>query len=546
MASTQDGQPSQGQQSLEQPLLCAKYGDTKHGFSIGDKVLFDASGKVVDFVGDNVKVEFQGTMTFVTLPPAKLRRNKVGKIMQTFLQVFCGYLDVWFLRETFLTNWIGKLDDFEHVQEHIDKQEKLIWKNLQMEKWTQSPSLIQFTFGAYLRWVLSPSIYFYKKYEKVVHGVLVISMAMLFFYTLWGCANVKFDMSVQEANQNGVKAFKQVEHAPLTPLVLLLCTHMIFLIFACHQLVELHNECFDHLAFPLTYTFIVGKGFMIFRMVLAYSSTNLGVSIDYFIWQELVLTFMHGLLAAFVGNPSPNSSTGPSYDKQLAHSFLVILGIDGLKTIAMVLIWYNFRETALAFYFNRLPHTSVMIAASVLVHAVLDMMQTATSMFTMFIGRFFTELSTEREKHKCQAEVGGELSEMTKMLLGKWNTSSGHQVTFEAKRWTIGDPTKSFEEGEDFDLITKTSSILGLPSAKLKFQVPKGHKPGESLVVTELRMHHALSGYRSFNVSTLDWTNFKPLAKKKATLSGNGEARATFLQFEEAQAEGKWTKVSLK
>jgi len=362
-------------------------------------------------------------------------------------------------------------------------------------------------------------------------------MAMLLLYTLWGCANLRFDISVEEATASGVKAFQEVEHAPLTPLVLILCTHMIMMIFACHQLVELHNECFDHLPFPLTYTFIVGKGFMIFRMVLAYSSTNLGVSIDYFVWQELILMFVHGLLAAFVGNPSPGSTRGPSYDKQLAHSFQVILGIDGLKTIAMILIWYNFKETALAFYFNRLPNTSVMIAASVLIHALLDVIQTATSMFTMFIGRFFIELTTEREQHTCQAVAGEELPDMAKMLLGKWNTSSSHQVTFEAKRWTICDPMNYLEEGNELWIITKNSSILGLPSAKMRLQVPKGCKPGEAFGVTELRMHHALSGYRSFNVAFLDRTNFQPFSKQKATLSVDGNV----LQF---QAERKWTKVS--
>jgi len=160
MVSTQEGQ-----QFLE-PLLGSKrsgtnYGHTKHGFTIGDEVLFDASSKVIDFEGGNVKVDFQGT--FVTLPPGELRRNKVGKTMQVLLQVFCGYLDIWFLRESFLTHWVGKLDDFEHVKEHITKQETLIWKNLRMEGWTHSPRLIHWTFGLYLRCILSPSICFYKK-----------------------------------------------------------------------------------------------------------------------------------------------------------------------------------------------------------------------------------------------------------------------------------------------------------------------------------------------------------------------------------------------
>jgi len=92
--------------------------------------------------------------------------------------------------------------------------------------------------------------------------------------------------------------------------MLVLCTHLIMMVFAAAQLQELYNSSSDSLPFPLTYTILCGEAFMIFRMVLSYSSTNMGVAIDYFFWQELILVGMHGSLAVFVGDPSPENCLG--------------------------------------------------------------------------------------------------------------------------------------------------------------------------------------------------------------------------------------------
>jgi len=326
--------------------------------------------------------------------------------------------------------------------------------------------------------------------------------------------------------------------------MLVLCTHLIMMVFAAAQLQELYNSSSDSLPFPLTYTILCGKAFMIFRMVLSYSSTNMGVAIDYFFWQELILVGMHGSLAVFVGDPSPEHCLGIPYAKQLASSFLVILGIDGLKTLAMLLFWCSFKPGMVASCFNRLPTVTSMLAVTILVHVIFDALQTGTSAFTMFIGRMFAESVSGKERMKDQPLDRREGPQsLSDKLVGRWLCNKGMLITFELKSWRIRVPDW-LSEGQELEF--DTVYWLALPRAKLRVRMPKGTKAGDFVEFLELRMNHALWGYRSFDASSQDV--LKPLGDSEpwqppARLSADGLS----LHFEHNTAHSvpfSWTKIT--
>jgi len=378
----------------------------------------------------------------------------------------------------------------------------MMFRELNMEAWSKVHKGIDWTFGLYLRYVLSPSVYLYKRHATVVHMAVGFLCTMILCCAIWGFANLNFDDTDEQAFATGTKAFWKVAHGPLTPLMLVLCTHLIMMVFAAAQLQELYNSSADSLPFPLTCTIICGKTFMIFRMILSYSSTNLGVAVDYFLWQELILVCMHGSLAVFVGDPSPENCLGIPYAKQLARSFLVILGIDSLKTCAMLVFWSSFKPGIVSSYFNRLPNITSMLAVTILVHASFDALQTGTSAFTMFIGRMFVEFMSGTERMKDQPLDRGERSQsMADQLVGRWLTNYGTMVTFEIKYWRIPVPD-GLSESQEFEFATVYQ--VKLPRAKLRLPVPKGKQAGDFVECLELRMHHGLLGYRSFDASSQD------------------------------------------
>jgi len=226
----------------------------------------------------------------------------------------------------------------------------------------------------------------------------------------------------------------------------------------------------------------------------------LGVAIDYFLWQELILIGMHGSLAVFVGDPSPDNGLGIPYAKQLARAFLIILGIDGVKTFGMLVFWYSFQPGIISLYFNRLPDVTSMLAVTILVHAIFDALQTGTSAFTMFIGRIYAEFVSGEKRIKNQSLETAECSQsMTDRLVGRWLTNYGTPVTFDLKRWRIPVPD-GVTEGQEFEFATVYQ--FSLPRAKLRLHVPQGKQAGDIMECVELRMHHGLLGYRSYDASS--------------------------------------------
>jgi len=491
--------------------LAAPLVEPSFGFKLHDEVRLEVVGTVTNFIGDHIEVQLAGATSKGTLMcrPGQLQKAGSELCMRPLLRAFCGYVDIWFLRDTFATDWCGTRE--EGIERRIESEADMIFRELEMEKWEQSrvPWAVERTFGLYLRHVLSPSVYLYKRRRGLVHAALGGAFSLLVLCTAWGFANLRFGDSDEQATARGVHAFRAVEHAPVTPLVLLLCAHLVMMLFAAKQLEELSKEDSKHLPFPLTYTIIVGKAFMVLRMVMAYSSANLGVSIDYFVWQELILTSTHGVLSLFVGDPSPHAGSGHSYARQLAKSFTVILGIDGFKTLVMLVFRCNFTEGAISYYVNRLPTLPVQLCVSVLIHAMLDLIQTAVTMFTMFIGRAFAKHTA---RSRCSPElkaVSVEKKESSSVdalfgLLGRWKVSE-QESSFEARPWKIQVPDNVSDAGFSFPTVYEhdKSSGMAKPSHYMQVAVPEGSRPGDQISVTEVRWKHPETGLASYDAAAL-------------------------------------------
>jgi len=311
-------------------------------------------------------------------------------LLFTFVKFACAYVDVWFLRDTF-----GHDDRLkERLKEEVDMINEAF--DVDHADWKE-PTIVWASFGVYLRYVLGPSVTAFDQYPGLMINIGMLILGVLMMSALLGLKNLS-------AVPKDLGAFQKVEHLPIVPFVLLLCTHIIMMIFAHRQLCVLKSTDKCHLPFPLTYTTFVGKFFMVVRMIMAYSSGEMGTAIDYFTWQELILTSMHCVFSLLIGDPSPSRQNGEykdvsevkNYSNQLKLVFLKVFAIDSIKTVAMYFYWVSFQPGWIANLFDRIPYVGSQISLSILIHAILDMLQTAATMFTMFIGRFGRRLINDR------------------------------------------------------------------------------------------------------------------------------------------------------
>jgi len=308
------------------------------------------------------------------------QQPKKGNI-DYFVKWACAYVDVWFLRDTFGHD--GELQ--VHLNEEIGVINEAF--DVQNPQWKE-PKYIRYTFGMYLRYMLAPSITALVRFPCLVMIIGLLTFACLTASSIHGLMHLS-------AEPEDLGTFKKVAHLPIVPLVLAICTHIIMMMFAHKQRRVLQHPD-DNLPFPLTYTIFTGKLFMVLRMVMAYSSGEMGIAIDYFLWQELILTLMHSTLSLLIGDPRPRRQDGEckdeggvkNYPYQLKVVFFKIFAIDSVKTLAMYFYWVSFRPGWITDLFDRIPFEQSQLSLCILIHAVLDMVQAAATMFTMFIARF--------------------------------------------------------------------------------------------------------------------------------------------------------------
>jgi len=136
---------------------------------------------------------------------------------------------------------------------------------------------------------------------------------------------------------------------------------------------------------PLLYPFVIGKVFVIFRLLMAYASDDIGVTIDYFITQEFIITVTHVLYSATI---LPHFGDDPFKLKDMKNVIRLVTFLEALKTLFCFVYWrFLFTPGFLGHSFNRLPSISSQIFGLVLLHGVLDFLEFLAQVFTMFIAK---------------------------------------------------------------------------------------------------------------------------------------------------------------
>lgn len=252
-------------------------------------------------------------------------------------------------------------------------------KSLGMDKNDRKYEWLEWMTWWYLRYFLAPSVFLVEKYKKLV----------LFFFSLAivGCvSHTVYCLTQLVPEPRELNTFQRMEHSPMMGIILLACTHFICVTFAYYNLTKIRSAT-PKLLFPLLYCFFVGKGFMATRMVLSYSSGKMGSALDYFIWQELILTFCHAA-GSFLIVPAPdNKKHDDDYATQIRQCIWRILCVDGGKTIVIGIFWLCFRPGFLSLIVDRFPDQTSQIVFALVVHFVLDMIQSFVTFFTVYLGK---------------------------------------------------------------------------------------------------------------------------------------------------------------
>merc|ERR1712137_210734 len=171
---------------------------------------------------------------------------------------------------------------------------------------------------------------------------------------------------------------------------------------------------------PILYPFFCGKFFMMIRLTMAYSSRDLGTSIDYFVYQDLILTVLHILISAVL----LSQFTGDPHDGDSMNYIVVgVTGMDVLKTLLMYVFWVNYQVGFIHDIFERLPSVWTRVAAAIIIHAILDVIQTLATVFTMWIAEAVKGLNCQIIEVTSENNSDERLWSFTELLLradDKW------------------------------------------------------------------------------------------------------------------------------
>lgn len=351
-------------------------------------------------------------------------------VTSCLIEFFVLYGDVWWLHEVFVRNGFRKgmfssggvqqaaVEEIKFIQSQFAEQKSIKYDKDNFVEDRHTP-------GKMFHWIVGwygncvsftlNSIDEHPKFYK--YGMSVIGV-VLFLWTVIGLI-----FSVPEPRDLGT--FHVVEHSPLLKIVLVACTHAIFVVFARTQQVtlkakalrsmdssghtmplDLEDEEREHLQYPCLLPFIVGKFFLIARMALAYSNHDMGIAIDYFVYQETILIAVHALIA-MIGVPLLEKwfqgACRVSFMEKMQARFWSVLLADSVKTGIMFIFYFEiFTPGLISHRFNRLPHQYTQIAVAVFVHAVLDAAQSLVTFFMFYIGEFGRKLTAGTQNQDAQ------------------------------------------------------------------------------------------------------------------------------------------------
>eukprot|EP00756_Hemistasia_phaeocysticola_P004763 Hpha_TRINITY_DN12994_c0_g1::TRINITY_DN12994_c0_g1_i4::g.164374::m.164374 len=209
-------------------------------------------------------------------------------------------------------------------------------------------------------------------YAIIFEGIGLLCMVAAFAGLLWGFTNL-----VDEPRDLGaLHAFAHSYAAPFAIIV----PHFVLSYLAKKQFRVFQSGASPPA--PCLYVFLVGKMFMAARIMMAYSSGVLGTTIDFFIKGEVIMIGFHTLCCvAWLSRKR--------YDPHLVDDvwevIVSVFVIDCVKTVLVGWMFVGFERGTIADLVDRLPTMNVQGAAFIVTHVVLDILQSCSTTFSLFI-----------------------------------------------------------------------------------------------------------------------------------------------------------------
>lgn len=235
--------------------------------------------------------------------------------------------------------------------------------------------LIFWPLKQYVRHPLKFTMNLIIKHQKTLWVFIGFLIFLIFAFAVYGGTHLA-------AQPSSLGTFQILEHSIWVPGLVLLATHIVLAMFAERQKALFAAGSYP--PSPILYPFFCGKFFMMVRLVMAYSSGDLGTSIDYFTYQELILTSLHIIISVFLLS---SFKSDPARASDMNNIILGVTCMDIFKTISMYVFWEFYSPGAIKSVFNRLPSVWTRVAAALIIHGLLDVVQTLATVFTMWIAK---------------------------------------------------------------------------------------------------------------------------------------------------------------
>ena len=232
-------------------------------------------------------------------------------------------------------------------------------------------------FSLYLQHPLKDTMTLIDNYYKIVS----ITMCSMIIISAGYITYLFMHMSKTPRDYGTMHA---MEHAPITTPLLLVCTHIVMAFFSR----KIYNE-FKSQKKPLSpslFIFIIGKVFMIFRMIMAYSSSNYGDAMEFFLLEECLLILVQVITTAKVF-PYLKLSYDCSQIEGQERVWKVVIMLDSVKTFAIFILWQSYTPSSLSVIFNRIPGVEAQIFVFVCVHVLTDVLQSISTIFSLYVAK---------------------------------------------------------------------------------------------------------------------------------------------------------------
>ena len=223
---------------------------------------------------------------------------------------------------------------------------------------------------------LIPSVMCIVNHRDTVHKVsLLTSWAMTSY--------VSYLIGASDGFMHAYDTFEKMEHWKFTPLILVLCTHVMIAMYLYHIYTVLERG--GSPATPGLFPFFVGKGFMVIRMMMAYKAgTTYSARMSFFVLQELTLIGSYlGAVMKIMPYMGVSFSHKNPRGQELALRYVVLF--DLLKTLATTVMWVLWPPGFVLIPFGHIIGFGNQVMIFIIVHVGLDALQSGVTAFTGYL-----------------------------------------------------------------------------------------------------------------------------------------------------------------